>query len=105
MPTGLSWGSGRFHDAEVDSLRLDRFGPNLLLDLTINPRTLDATSLSLNFLDVGDVDLSGFNGQTALFDIYVTDLGERGWEVEFSSSYGVAGGFRSAALPPLPSDT
>jgi hypothetical protein len=102
MSVGDSWGVGRFHDAEVTSVRLDRSGPTLELVVTVDPRSATEHSMILTFRDVTDVDLAGFNAQNALFDIVVAGTPEGQWRVQLASSYGLGGSFQCADLPQLP---
>ena len=96
-----SWGSGRFHDAEVTSIVLDRSGPALELTVSLDEAAKQETLL-LRFEGTSDVELSGFNEQNALFDITVERDERGGWGVALSASYGLAGSFVCPELPELP---
>jgi hypothetical protein len=97
-----SWAEGRFHDAEVTCLRLERSGPTLELAVTVDPGMATEHPMVLTFRDVTDVDLAGFNVQNALFDIMVSRTPDGRWSVHLSTSYGLSGDFLCAELPDLP---
>jgi hypothetical protein len=100
-----SWASGRFHDAEVIAVRLDRSGPALELRVMTPVGATGQQSLLLRFEGISEMELTGFNEQNALFDIGVEEVAGGGWQVRLSSSYGLAGSFQCTEvsdLPPIP---
>lgn len=84
-----------FHDAEVRTLRLDRAGPTLELEVAvISP---ERRSVRLTFENVTDVALGDFNDQNVLFDLKVVEA-DGLFDVDPQSSYGVGGTFRCRSI-------
>src|SRR5258705_6613043 len=90
--TGIFGAWPSFHDAEVLRLELDRRGNSdqveLMADVYVFEMTSNVTDggfyelrngtlVSLRFHGIADLELSGFNGQNALFGLRLEDISHR----------------------------
>ena len=81
-----------FHDAEVLTIRADRVGPTVDVEVEAFANTPRATHYLLRFGEVTDLELGGLNEQNVLFDLTAV-AGPNGWEVRLQPSYGLGGSF------------
>lgn len=91
-----------FHDAEVLSLRLDRSGPTLELDVEVFAQQPDARLVRLRFRNVTDLEIGEFNDQNVLFDLRAERGDDDLYDVTLLSSYGLGGYFRCATIEAVP---
>jgi hypothetical protein len=110
-----------FHDAEVQALRLDsgqrsESTPKLELDVhvfAVAPSSQGTaysfelhTLVTMEFADLEDLELCGFQHQNVLFDLVISDLGPdiaegTAVQVELPTSFGLGGRFRCRQIAVL----
>jgi hypothetical protein len=110
-----------FHDAEIQALRLDsgqrsESTPNLELDIHVfalasssNEKSYSYDShtlVTLEFADIEDLELWGFQDQNVLDDLVIRDLGPdiaegAAFQVELPANWGLGGAFRCRQIAVL----
>ena len=101
MPDGLP--DLPFHDAEVLTVRLDRDGPTMELDIEVFAQLPEARTERLRFREISDLEIGGLNEQNVLFNVVAERAADGLWDVTLQSSYGLGGTFRCVSIEALPS--